>query len=189
MSRQDIRFNEEKHIYTYKGKELSGVTGIIGKRLNKSFDKAEGFVDIYRDFGKELHKEMEEWARSGKKPCRLDALWVVGELNKRWPGYAKLPEVLVSDYRRVASAIDLVVYTNPMHAILIDYKTGHFDREYCSFQLGFYKWMLELDGDFRVDETYVINPKSKTVFKVTPKSKERCESLADAVFQHRNNRS
>ena len=52
-TRKDIVFDRENHKYFVGGKELSGVTKLVGKRVGKTFDKARGIPKVQEacDFG------------------------------------------------------------------------------------------------------------------------------------------
>lgn len=181
MLRDDIIFDEEKHTYTYHGKKLQGVTARISKRSMKNFPgQVQRIIDA-RDNGKLFHKEVEEFFLTGKEPVNADVYFVENILEafprSQWTVRC---EMLVSNYKCTASAIDIVMYredNGKKRAVIFDIKTGVFDREYCSWQLGFYKWFLEIEGDFIVEGCFVISSKDKAVYRIIPKSIERCKTL------------
>lgn len=182
MLRDEIEFDEEAHRYKFRGRELRGVTGIIAKRLSKKFSASSMALMEARENGKLFHKEVENYLLYGTEPINKDVLWVY-EITTMYPRseWAVRCEMLVSNYKCTASAIDIVLYRKgedgKNHAVIFDIKTGAFCREYCSWQLGFYKWFLEIEGDFVVDDSYVISSKDKRLYRIVPIAQERCENL------------
>ena len=92
-----------------------------------------------------------------------------------------LAEVLVTDNQYFASAIDIVcVQRGTNNAVLIDIKTGDFKREYCSWQLGMYKYMFELERkNLKVTDTLVFCTKDQMVYKIFPKEKQEVTYALD----------
>ena len=179
MERQKIVFNEEKHTYSYKGKPMSGITGIIGKHVGKDFSKAGAFVEPYTEFGKQVHKDIEDYLFHGTYPEHPTSRYAVDWIIERFKfkKVAIYPEVLIGDYDTVATAVDIVIVDEDGWCTLIDTKTGNFDREYCSWQLGINKYLIEIDGDWRVKDTFVLSTKDKFIYRVIPKPIERCKAL------------
>lgn len=179
--RMTMQFDEKQHKYFYNGKEMSGVTGVIGIITGKEFPKSIGngkgihHINVARDEGKAIHSVIEYFIDTGKvhPEANDDALWIVESLKKRYPvqTWTYLAEVKVTDKKYFASSIDIVCIMNGTNkAVLIDIKTGNFEREYCSWQLGMYKYMLELEGKFNVIGTEVFCSKDEMVFTIYPKS-------------------
>lgn len=183
MLRDDIEFDEENHIYRFRGKLLRGVTSLIAKRLRKKYSEASLALMDAREYGKMFHKEVEEFLMNGTVPVDPGVRWV-DSILKMYPRneWAVRCEMLVSNFKCTASAIDIVLYRptedgKKYRAVIFDIKTGEFCREYCSWQLGFYKWFLEIEGDFIVEAAYVISKKDARIYRISPIAKERCESL------------
>lgn len=182
MLRDELRFDEDAHRYFFRDKELRGVTSLISKRLRKKYSEGSMKLVEARDYGKLFHKEVEDFLMFGREPIDPGVRWV-DEIIKLYPRneWAVRCEMLISNYKCTASAIDIVLYkprgNGVNSAVIFDIKTGEFCREYCSWQLGFYKWFLEIEGDFVVEDAYVIAKKDARLYKVTPIPKERCESL------------
>ena len=183
MLRDDIEFNEEKHTYCFRGKQLRGVTALISKRLRKKYSEASLALMEAREYGKRFHKEVEEFLMLGKESSDPGVNWL-NEILRLFPRneWAVRCEMLVSNFTCTASAIDIVLYRptedgRRFRAIIFDIKTGTFCREYCSWQLGFYKWFLEIEGDFIVEDAYVISKKDARLYRIVPVSQDRCESI------------
>ena len=173
-----ILFNEEEHLYSYNGKTLPGVTAIVGRRVGKTFsDSAKKLPVVHcaTERGSRIHQLAEDYFRFGYPvTASKDAAFIVDTIDSRYPSdrYIRIPEMLVSDKENVATAIDLVVLRPTGDAVIFDYKTGNFDREYCSWQLGFGKYLFELEGDVKVAEAYVISTKEMYVYQIRPKSEQ-----------------
>ena len=122
---------------------------------------------------------MEDYLRRGFYPENRASQWIAREIDSRWPSgaYMRYAEFLVSDYKTTASAIDILITDSKSNAIIIDVKTGNFDREYCSWQLGVYKRLLEIEGDFTVKGCFVASTKDKFFYNIIPKSQERVDDL------------
>jgi len=179
--RDMIQFDKLQHRYYYCGKELKGVTGVIGKRLGKKFGQESlGIQRVFdaTEFGSMVHGEVESWIKQGVSPCNEHSRYVCDFLSENYPKslFVYASELLVSDYVSVATAIDVVVIQG-RKAMIFDIKTGVFDREYCSFQLGIGKMLLELDGDLDVVGAFVIATKDRFVYTINCKSEDRCRSL------------
>jgi len=182
MTRNDIHFDAESHTYTIHGVEYPGITKRIGKRLGKVFPSC--LAEVPRvgeaaEFGSLVHADMERFIKKGKKPRHPTTQFIVDEFLSICPqvNFTWASELLVSDYKSVCTAIDLVGLSESEGSIIFDIKTGNFDREYCSWQLGIGKYLLEQDGDVWVKECYVISTKDKWTYEIIPKSKERVMSL------------
>ena len=182
MKRDNIIFKEDTHQYFYEGKELVGVTRIIGERLGKKFPKNIETVPLLEQAtsdGKFIHAELEDFFRNGFYPENKASRWIADEIIRRYPlgEYQRFGEFLVSDFKTTATAIDIVILDKNRRAILIDIKTGAFDREYCSWQLGVNKRLIELEGDITVVDAFVASTKDQFFYRIIMKSQERIDNL------------
>ena len=87
----------------------------------------------------------------------------------------------MTDNQYFASAIDIVcLQRGTNNVVLIDTKTGEFKREYCSWQLGMYKYMFELERkQFKVIDTLVFCTKDLMVYKIFPKEEQEIKYAFD----------
>lgn len=182
MKRDHIIFDETSHRYFYAGKELTGVTRSIGARLGKKFPESLSVAPVLEsatDDGKFIHAEMEDYLNRALPPENPATAWIVQEIEKRYhkEKYRKFSEFLVSDYKSIATAIDIVILDAERNAVIMDIKTGKFDREYCSWQLGVNKRLLEIEGDIRVVGAFVISTKARYFYRIEPKSADRVDDL------------
>ncbi len=165
---KSVVFDEEHHRYSYMGKELKGVTGAIGKILNKSFPDTDT-VKIATIYGSDVHKEVENYYNNNGVLSTEGGKWVVDTINSGefWKDTEKVEcEVMVSDFEGTASKVDIVVHV-PYGVFLFDIKTtSHFDREYCSLQLSTYKRLYEKCYGEDVLGMFVLGTKSKRIFRI-----------------------
>ena len=178
-----IEFNEEKHEYWYLGKRLNGITGVIGKMLNKTYSENSINVQIGRLYGDTVHKESELWIKEGKEPSTQAGKWLIQQLKEFQIKYNVVKyeaELLVSDFIGTASCIDIVAHLADGNSLLFDIKTtSHFDREYCSLQLSVYKKLFEQNYDEHVLGMYVLGTKSKRTFRIIEQEASKVQKILD----------
>jgi hypothetical protein len=172
-----VQFDKALHAYTYNGKSLSGVTGVICNHLGLHFAGAQ--VEERAAEGTHIHEAVQTWIESGLKTSNHPAVtWIMNELKERWevnPPLEVYSEVLVTDYDRYASAVDLMVHYKDGW-VLYDIKTGRFKPEYLSWQLGVYKYFVEKAG-LTVINTECICTRDKMFYVVRPRGSDDVEKL------------
>lgn len=177
-----VVFNEKEHSYWYNGKELHGVTGAIGKMLGKSFPDTDT-VKLATIYGKDVHKDSEQWIKEKRTPSTESGKWVVSYLTelKDTKGAEYFDaELLVSDFIGTASCIDIVAFLPDNKAILFDIKTtATFDREYCSLQLSVYKRLFEQNYGRTVEGMFVLGTKSRRAFRILEKSSLKVDKILE----------
>lgn len=182
-----VTFDEENHKYWFVDSEghhrqLFGVTGAIGKLMGKSFpDNVTVQASVI--YGHDVHSESELWIKEGKEPSSEAGKWVVQYL-KDMQSQCNVShfdaELLVSDFEKTASCIDIVAHLPKGKAVLFDIKTtSHFDRAYCSLQLSCYKRMFEACYDEKVEAMYVLATKSKRAFRILQQDPSRVQKVFD----------
>ena len=174
-----LNFNEALHMYTLNGMTLSGVTKKVSEKLHLDYGKAGNLISDRCSEGSNIHGWVQHWIDTGKMDCvHPGALWVKSELEKR---YAKdgiavaRSEVLVSDLKQYASAIDLLIEQDGVYDIL-DIKTGKFKPEYLSWQLGIYRYFLLLQGK-EVRKCWCVCVHDRMMYRVEPRSFEDVKEL------------
>lgn len=174
-----LSFNEALHEYTYNGMRFEGVTRRIGERLGIDYSKAGGLIQGRCDEGTNVHKWVQGWIDTGRmESIHPGAQWVKSELESRYNGdwIAVLhSEVLVSDLKHFASAIDLLVEKDGRYDIL-DIKTGKFKPDYLAWQLGCYKWFLSLQGK-EVDRCMCMCVHDRMTYRVMPRPYDDIKEL------------
>lgn len=177
-----VTFDEEKHKYFWEGKELFGVTTSIGKLLGKSFPDSAN-VQLATIYGHDVHKESELWIKEGAEPSSIAGKWVVQYLKdmQSQVDVRKIEaELLVSDFEKTASCIDIVAHLPEGKAVLFDIKTtSQFDRAYCSLQLSCYKRMFEACYGEKVEAMYVLATKAKRAFRILEQEPGRVQKIFD----------
>lgn len=171
-----VTFDEKEHKYWYHGKELHGVTTVIGEMMGKHFPENDR-VMLATLYGKDVHKEIENYYNKNIPVSSEGAKWVLEELD-RFINTCKLDpirkiecEVMVSDFIGTASKVDVVAWHESGKATLFDIKTtSKFEREYCSLQLSVYKRLFESCYDTDVHGLFVLGTKSKRTFRIIQQS-------------------
>ena len=173
-----VTFNEERHEYHKNGKQLSGVTGVIGDYLGISFP--ETFVGEARGEGLHVHKTIEEWIDNPHQrvnsvhPAVLWLTKTVVDACKEKP-IALYSEVLVSDGFQYASSVDIIAELPDGKLHLFDMKRS-FKRPSVTLQLSMYKYFIEKYTDREVAALTCASFRDKDYFPIfarTPREVER----------------
>jgi hypothetical protein len=176
-----ITFDKEKHEYYYRGVKLSGVTCRVGPvsgygHMNESF---KGILEEAAQEGLHVHESVEEWINSGLQvwktihPAALfvrDTLLAQGNLQLQ-------AETLVSDFKQYASAIDILSMVDKKTIDIYDIKRK-FSREYVSWQLSIYKYLVETYTKYKVRKMCVFATKDRRFFDdIEYKGEEKVKEL------------
>ena len=176
-----ITFDKEKHEYYYRGVKLSGVTCRVGPvsgygHMNESF---KGILEEAAQEGLHVHESIEEWINSGLqvwKTIHPAALFVRDTLLSQ--GNLQLQaETLVSDFKQYASAIDILSMVDKKTIDIYDIKRK-FSREYVSWQLSIYKYLVETYTKYKVRKMCVFATKDRRFFDdIEYKGEEKVKEL------------
>ncbi len=176
-----ITFDKEKHEYYYRGVKLSGVTCRVGPvsgygHMNESF---KGILEEAAQEGLHVHESVEEWINSGLQvwktihPAAIfvrDTLLAQGNLQLQ-------AETLVSDFKQYASAIDILSMVDKKTIDIYDIKRK-FSREYVSWQLSIYKYLVETYTKYKVRKMCVFATKDRRFFDdIEYKGEEKVKEL------------
>lgn len=168
-----VEFNEQRHEYYYKGKQLSGVTGLISKKLGLKYNE---FVIEHQEEGIHVHKAIQQFINTGVcESVHPGVKWLVD----RWGitiNSKRYSEVLVTDFKRYASAIDVVVELPDGTLMLYDIKKGVFKRDYVTWQLSIYKYFAEKAGR-KVHDCLCACLRDQDVYMIFPKPADEVEKL------------
>jgi hypothetical protein len=180
-----VLFEEDTHEYFLKGRALSGITGIIGKKL--ALKMPEQFMEEHRDEGIHVHKAIQSWVEGKKiESVHPGVDWITNtfyaetcEPYTKERGAVKSfnAEVLVSDLEQYASAVDIVVEWPDKTVDIYDIKNGIFKRDYCTLQLSIYKYFIEKFTVYNVRTCMVIGVKDKEYWPIFPKPFSEIEKL------------
>lgn len=169
-------FDEQTHTYFFQGKQLSGITGLLKKSSLTSGSSLPCLMEAASIKGKKIHKEVEVALKTRRLPRDEDALWCIQSLQRLYPALSSMwvdSELLVSDFVNFASAVDIVVHgRSEVFVDIFDIKTGNFDADYCSAQLGFYVWLLKISRNIDVRYCYVLSTKERTIYPICPISEK-----------------
>jgi hypothetical protein len=174
-----VEFDADKHEYWYEGKRLSGVTGLISKKLGLKMPQE--FVEEHQEEGIHVHRAVQKWIETGDpESVHPGVAWLRENFYKESPVYPLLSfaETLVSDFKQYASAVDIIAAEVPGGPLVIyDIKKGVFKREYVTWQLSIYKYFIEKYAKRNVAECVCICMKDREYYKIFPRSHEQVEML------------
>jgi hypothetical protein len=181
-----VTFDGDRHEYWYNGKKLSGVTGLVSKKLG--IKMPQEFVEEHQMEGIHVHRAVQRWIETGTlDSIHPGVLWLTETFAKNpETGVPEHPthtqqtayaEALVSDFKRYASAVD-IVWERPDGGLTIyDIKKGVFKRDYVTWQLSIYKYFIEKYAGRKVDACVCVCLKDKEYYDIFPKGAERVEKL------------
>jgi hypothetical protein len=179
-----VEFIEDKHEYWYKGNRLSGVTGLISRTLG--IKTPEDFMEEHRMEGVHVHKAVQKWIETGDpESVHPGVKWLTEtfclETGTVFDAITGKPgntysEVLVTDFDRYASAVDIVANHDFGYSIY-DIKKGLFKREYVTWQLSIYKYFIETYAKRTVRNCVCICLKDREYYDIFPKPHEQVERL------------
>jgi hypothetical protein len=173
-----VSFNEEAHTYHLNGKQLSGVTRVIGSYLGTKMP-AE-FVGEARDEGLHVHRAIEEWIDTGctfVNSIHPGVTWMVNTLlNKAREPQVICSEVLVSDLHTYASPVDIITIGEDGLLELWDMKRT-FKRPSVTWQLSIYKYLIERYTTHKVGKMWCAAFRDYEYYPVFAKSPEEVEGL------------
>ena len=168
-----VQFDPIKHEYHYKGKQLSGITGVIAKSLRLNYDNI--FTEEARETGVHVHRAIQTWIETGEPGSIHPGVWFVVDMFED-TDQKLYSEVLVSDFKQYASSIDIIGEKPDGSLVLYDIKAGVFKREYVSWQLSVYKYLAEKAGK-KVDSLVCISLKDSEFYPIFSKTAEKVEKL------------
>lgn len=142
LAMSPVCFNEDGHTYTLEGHGLQGVTPIIAWLFPETYKGIPASVlENAASYGSMIHKKIELADSLGIVDD--DAVRAYMELKEQKGWKTMLNEYLVSDERRIASSIDVVMD----NLDLCDIKTTskvHIPN--VTMQLSIYAWLFEMQN-------------------------------------------
>lgn len=176
-----VTFDKEAHEYFYRGVKLSGITCRVGP-VSGYGNMSESFKNLLGEMaaeGTHTHEAIEEWINSGLqtfKTIHPAAIFVRDKLLEM--GNLQLQaETLVSDYKQYASAIDILSVVKKNVIDIYDIKRS-FSREYVTWQLSIYKYLVEEHSKYKVRKMGCFATKDKRFFDdIEYKGKNKVEEL------------
>lgn len=148
LVKSPVVFDQKNHTYTLDGKQLQGITGMLGRQL---------FPDKYKDVPVAVLKKAQEKGSLIHEICELiDELGTTHEcpeaskymeLKELYGLRHEASEYIVSDEENFASAIDKVYRETDNEFTLGDIKTTYrLDMDYVRWQLSVYAYLFELQN-------------------------------------------
>jgi hypothetical protein len=169
-----VSFDPESHTYLYRGRQLSGVTTLIAKALGLRYPAA--YMEEYREEGVHVHQAVQNWINTGDSgSVHPGVLWIISEFGPVSPGTV-FSEVLVSDMKRYASAVD-ILRVNGKSVDIYDVKNGTFKRDYVTWQLSIYKYFIDAYTEHTVNTCVCISVKDQEFYEIYPKGRAAVEKL------------
>ena len=171
-----VTFDPVLHEYLYRGKKLSGITGVISNHLGKKFNE---YTEEKRLEGVHIHSAIQKWIETGdSESVHPKVRWLTEKFLNRHPRSIYASEVLVSDFKKYASMVDIVVeLADGYNVDIIDVKTGKMQRDSVTWQLSIYRYFIDKFTNRRVADMYCISLKDEECYPVFPKSYEEVEKL------------
>lgn len=181
VENKGIQFEEITHSYYCQGKELIGVTSLMGKHgLSADYSGvSQTILDNAAERGKAIHKMLEDYDNGETV--------LPGDFSKILKAYKELnlniicSEYLVSDNETVASFIDKVEAVDENTVDLIDVKTTYkLHIEALEWQLGIYKYLFELQNPgIKVRKCWAVHAREDFAKKreINPVSEDRVKEL------------
>jgi hypothetical protein len=178
---EGVEFDEDLHEYWYRGRRLSDVTGLISKKLGLKMPQE--FVEEHRIEGVHVHKAVQKWINTGDpESVHSGVRWIIDTWNdnslpETVDALEVYSEVLVSDFNRYASAVDIIVERTDGALSIYDIKKGKMNREYVTWQLSIYKYFIEQRAGRTVASCTCISVKDREYYDIFPKSYEKVAGL------------
>lgn len=179
---EKFEFNEQTHTYKLNDKILPSVTQIINEVLfyNKYSSVSEDTLELAKKKGSLIHKEIEDYIKTGSTGFTTELESFINIVNDKKLEHMK-SEVKVHN-EEIAGTIDIVCKIGDKNVIIDTKTTSEFDKEYVSWQLSMYAYIIETYYNIPVDELYGMwlrDDKSKFV-KVEKKTHNQVEDVLEA---------
>jgi hypothetical protein len=162
-----VEFDADRHEYWYQGQRLSGVTGLISKKLGLKMPQE--FVEEHQEEGIHVQKAVQNWIENGDpESVHPGVKWLIESWGRESPpgAIAVHSEVLVSDFKRYASAVDIVREMTDGGLVIYDLKKGLFKREYVTYQLNIYRYFIELYAKRKVCTMVCISLRDREYYEI-----------------------
>lgn len=179
---EKFEFNEQTHTYKLNDKILPSVTQIINEVLfyNKYSSVSEDTLELAKKKGSLIHKEIEDYIKTRSTGFTTELQSFINIVKDKKLEYMK-SEVKVHN-KEIAGTIDIVCKIGDKNVIIDTKTTSEFDKEYVSWQLSMYAYIIETYYNIPVNELYGMwlrDDKSKFV-KVEKKTHSQIEDVLEA---------
>jgi hypothetical protein len=143
----------------------------------------EEFLEEHKEEGTHVHHAVQRWINTGNpESVHPGVQWLLEtcddkSLSEEKDALSVHSEVLVSDFKQYASAVDIIVRCTDEELVLYDIKKGVFKRDYVTWQLSIYKYFVEKYAKRKVASCVCVCMKDREYYKIFPKPHEKVERL------------
>lgn len=152
LYKSPVKFNEDEHTYTLDGKTLSGVTPIIGWLFPETYKGIpENILNQAAAYGSLIHQKIQLYDTFG-----IDddpTIHAYAEIKEQTGAETRANEYLVSDEKRIASSIDLLMKNNDIWDAKTTSKV-HIPN--VTIQTSIYAWLFEMQTGEKAGNLYCL---------------------------------
>ena len=152
LKHSPVIFNEDEHTYTLDGKALSGVTPIIGWLFPETYKGIpENILNQAAAYGSLIHQKIQLYDTFG-----IDddpTIHAYAEIKEQAGAETRANEYLVSDEKRIASSIDLLMKNNDIWDAKTTSKV-HIPN--VTIQTSIYAWLFEMQTGEKAGNLYCL---------------------------------
>lgn len=152
LKKSPVIFDEDEHTYTLDGKTLSGVTPIIGWLFPETYKGIpENILNQAAAYGSLIHQKIQLYDTFG-----IDddpTIHAYAEIKEQTGAETRANEYLVSDEKRIASSIDLLMKNNDIWDAKTTSKV-HIPN--VTIQTSIYAWLFEMQTGEKAGNLYCL---------------------------------
>jgi len=160
LKESGVVFDDDKHTYHLDGKQLQGITGMIGRQLFPDTYKSvpKDILEKARKRGSTIHRIIQDCDNKAFYPNIIEVQNYF-ELKDKYKLITEANEYIVTDREHFASPIDIVYRTGTNTFSLADLKTTNkLYTESVRWQLSIYAFLFELQNPkCKVDKLFAIH--------------------------------
>lgn len=152
LYKSPVIFNEDEHTYTLDGKTLSGVTPIIGWLFPETYKGIpENILNQAAAYGSLIHQKIQLYDTFGIDDDPI--IHAYAEIKEQTGAETRANEYLVSDEKRIASSIDLLMKNNDIWDAKTTSKV-HIPN--VTIQTSIYAWLFEMQTGEKAGNLYCL---------------------------------
>lgn len=152
LKKSPVIFNEDEHTYTLDGKTLSGVTPIIGWLFPETYKGIpENILNQAAAYGSLIHQKIQLYDTFGIDDDPI--IHAYAEIKEQTGAETRANEYLVSDEKRIASSIDLLMKNNDIWDAKTTSKV-HIPN--VTIQTSIYAWLFEMQTGEKAGNLYCL---------------------------------
>ena len=152
LYKSPVIFNEDEHTYTLDGRTLSGVTPIIGWLFPETYKGIpENILNQAAAYGSLIHQKIQLYDTFGIDDDPI--IHAYAEIKEQTGAETRANEYLVSDEKRIASSIDLLMKNNDIWDAKTTSKV-HIPN--VTIQTSIYAWLFEMQTGEKAGNLYCL---------------------------------